>query len=193
MGAMPDPSSPSGSETADALGAGREARGRHAWAAAYDLFDRADQAGLLSGADLEAFAEAAFFVARGDRQNELQERAFKAYQAAGDGFFAAFETARQAIDCATAIQHALAEHRRSSGFALSVRIGLHTAHASRRGDDYSGVGVHTAARVADLAEAGEILATTETFAEAGLTASDPRQVSVKGVTTPVTIAALAWR
>ena len=39
----------------------------------------------------------------------------------------------------------------STGFALSVRIGLHTAEANRRGADYSGKGVHVAARVAALA------------------------------------------
>ena len=93
----------------------------------------------------------------------------------GDGFFAAFESARAAIDCAIAIQRALVEHRASTGFALSVRIGLHTAEANRRGDDYSGKGVHVAARVAALAEGGEILATAETLAEAGdVRASEPR-------------------
>ena len=74
----------------------------------------------------------------------------------GDGFFAAFRGAREALDCAAAIQRALEEHRRSSGFAPPVRMGLHTAEAVQRGSDYSGVGVHVAARVADLAGAGEI-------------------------------------
>ena len=48
----------------------------------------------------------------------------------GDGFFAAFDSARSGIDCAIAIQRALVEHRDATGFALSVRIGLHT----RRGE-----------------------------------------------------------
>ena len=74
----------------------------------------------------------------------------------GDGFFVAFRGAREALDCAAAIQRALEEHRRSSGFAPPVRMGLHTAEAVQRGSDYSGVGVHVAARVADLAGAGEI-------------------------------------
>ena len=43
---------------------------------------------------------------------------------------------------------------RQHGFAPSVRIGLHTAEASRRGTDYSGKGVHVAARVAALAGRG---------------------------------------
>ena len=111
----------------------------------------------------------------------------------GDGFFAAFESARAGIDCAISIQHALVEHRESTGFALSVRIGLHTAEANRRGNDYSGKGVHVAARVAALAQGAEILATAETIAKAGTVAtSDPRAAPIKGVAEPVQIATVAW-
>jgi class 3 adenylate cyclase len=111
----------------------------------------------------------------------------------GDGFFVAFDSPRAGIDCAVAIQRALAEHRRTSGFAISVRIGLHSADANRRGDDFSGVGVHLAARVAALATGGEILATTETLADAGdVAASHPREASLKGLAAPVNIAAVTW-
>jgi class 3 adenylate cyclase len=111
----------------------------------------------------------------------------------GDGFFAAFDSSRQGVDCAVSIQRALAEHRQSSGFALSVRIGLHTAQANRRGDDYSGVGVHLAARVAALAGGGEIVATTDTIAEAGdVATSDPREASLKGVSAPVGVVSVSW-
>ena len=111
----------------------------------------------------------------------------------GDGFFAAFEAARPAIDCAVAIQRALQEHRASAGFAPSVRIGLHTAEANRRGADYSGKGVHVAARVGALAGGGEILATAETLAEAGdIQTSARRQTPVKGVAAPIEIATVTW-
>ena len=111
----------------------------------------------------------------------------------GDGFFVAFDSARRGMDCAIAIQRTLAEHRRTSGFALSVRIGLHAAEANRRGNDYSGVAVHVAARVAALAGEGEIVATTEALAEAGdIPSSDPREASLKGVTDPVSIASVVW-
>ena len=111
----------------------------------------------------------------------------------GDGFFVAFDGARQAVDCAVSIQRALAEHRRSTGFALSVRIGLHAAAANQRGDDYSGMGVHLASRVAGLGGAEEIVASTETLAEAGdVAASEPREASVKGVTAPIRVASISW-
>ncbi|HET7169646.1 MAG TPA: adenylate/guanylate cyclase domain-containing protein [Candidatus Limnocylindrales bacterium] len=111
----------------------------------------------------------------------------------GDGFFVAFGEARAAIDCAIAIQRALDEHRATTGFAPSVRIGLHTAEATQRGSDYSGVGVHVAARVAALAAGGEILATTETLREAGdVPASAVREAAIRGVTGPVGVASIAW-
>jgi class 3 adenylate cyclase len=112
----------------------------------------------------------------------------------GDGFFVAFESARAGIDCAIAIQRALAEQGRTSGFSLSVRVGLHTAEANRRGDDYSGVGVHLAARVAGLANAGEIVATGETVADAGeVVTSSLRDVTVRGVSASVAVATIAWQ
>jgi class 3 adenylate cyclase len=111
----------------------------------------------------------------------------------GDGFFAAFASARAGVETATSIQRALRDHRAGTGFAPPVRIGLHTAEASRRGTDYSGMGVHVAARVAALAGAGEVLATAETLAEVGdVSATDAREATVKGVTAPVHVAAVAW-
>ena len=107
----------------------------------------------------------------------------------GDGFFVAFDSAREGIDCAIAIQRAIAAHRTD----ISVRIGLHSAEANRRGDDFSGVGVHLAARVAALAGGGEILATAETLGAAGdVAASDSRDASLKGVAAPVSVAAVTW-
>ncbi|HEX5466303.1 MAG TPA: adenylate/guanylate cyclase domain-containing protein, partial [Candidatus Limnocylindrales bacterium] len=118
----------------------------------------------------------------------------------GDGFFAAFESAQAAVACAGSIQRALRDHRLRAGFAPAVRIGLHTAEANRRGGegddrqaDYSGVGVHVAARVGALADGGEILATAETLAEAGsVTASPSRQAQVKGVSAALEVASITW-
>jgi len=103
------------------------------------------------------------------------------------------QLSRADIDCAIAIQRALAEHRRMSGFAIAVRIGLHSADANRRGEDFSGVGVHLAARVAALANAGEILATLDTLTDASdVLVTGERQASLKGLAAPVSVAALTW-
>jgi class 3 adenylate cyclase len=114
---------------------------------------------------------------------------------AGDGFFVAFSDAARAVECAAAIQRTLADHRREHGFAVQVRIGLHSAEATRRGRDYGGKGVHQAARIASLAEGGEILASQEII-EAGpisFVVSETREVSLKGISTPVQVATVEWR
>ena len=112
----------------------------------------------------------------------------------GDGFFAAFPDARSAIDAAIAIQRALRDQRAENGVAVRVRIGVHTADANLRAADYSGRGVHIAARVCAAAGAGEILATADTLAEAGDVAVTAPAVStmLKGIAEPVSITTIAW-
>jgi class 3 adenylate cyclase len=111
----------------------------------------------------------------------------------GDGFFAAFTTARQGVETAVAIQKALVAGRDTVFVVPAVRIGLHAAEATVRGADYSGKGVHVAARVGALAGGGEILATAAVLSEAG----DPpstglRTEQVRGVAEPIEIAAITW-
>ena len=111
----------------------------------------------------------------------------------GDGFFVAFDSASSAIACAKAVQWALAEQRRTHGFAPAVRIGLHSAAATRRGSDYSGKDVHVAARIAAIARGGEILASATTAALAEpRTMTNPRTVSLKGVSGDVEVVSVAW-
>jgi class 3 adenylate cyclase len=114
----------------------------------------------------------------------------------GDGFFVAFEGARDGIECAVDIQRRLARHRREHGFALWVRIGLHAAEAARERRNYIGGGVHVAARVCAAAVKEEILATQAVIDGAGSTRfglSDPRQLTLKGVRAPVEVRAVEWR
>ncbi|GAA1186796.1 hypothetical protein GCM10009584_31180 [Ornithinimicrobium humiphilum] len=112
----------------------------------------------------------------------------------GDGFFAAFEHPRAALQAAVAVQRALHEEV----FAPDVRIGVHTGGAFHpEGDeaDYGGQGVHMAARVGAAARAGEILVSAETLD--GVTGvfelSDPREVDLKGFADPVSVVAVEWR
>jgi class 3 adenylate cyclase len=113
----------------------------------------------------------------------------------GDGFFAAFPDAVRGLGAAIAIQRALAAHRRSSGFAPRLRIGLHEADATRAGAEYSGVGIHAAARIAAQAEAEEILASRTTAEASGyaIDQSATRSLQLKGISEPVEAVAVAWR
>ena len=94
-----------------------------------------------------------------------------------------------------AVQRALADHRRSQGFAPQVRIGVHSAEATRHGHDYSGGEVHKAARIAAAAGGGEILATAETVAPptSAFTVGEPQAVALKGIAEPVSIVTIDWR
>ena len=113
----------------------------------------------------------------------------------GDGFFASFPDAASAASCAAAIQRRLAEHRRRHGFAPQVRIGLHAAEATVTADDYVGIGVHQAARVAAIADGGEILVTVGTVSDPAFPfpTSGEREVSLKGLAESVRIVSIAWR
>ena len=116
-------------------------------------------------------------------------------QTTGDGFFVVFDNPDAGIDCAVAIQRSLADHRRQHGFAPRVRIGLHEAEATKEGTNWSGAGVHAAARIAALARGEEILASRETAeaATASYGVLEPRPVSLKGISRPVEVVTVAWR
>jgi class 3 adenylate cyclase len=112
----------------------------------------------------------------------------------GDGFFASFGEAVAAARCAAAIQQRLADHRRRHGFAPAVRIGLHSAEATAIADDYAGLGVHEAARVAAVAGGGEIVATVSTVEADGFPfpVADELEVELKGLAEPVRVVTVDW-
>ncbi len=114
---------------------------------------------------------------------------------AGDGFFVTFSKPEEAVACAVAIQRTLAEHRRAHGFAPSVRIGLHATLVSRSGRAYRGKGVHEAARIAALAEGGEIVASVPTVENdaARFAVSEPRTVTLKGLSRALEVVTIDWR
>jgi len=110
----------------------------------------------------------------------------------GDGFFVDFDSPDAAIACAVAIQRGLAEHRQAHGFAPQVRIGVHTSDAMQIGRNFSGKGVHEAARIAALADGGEILASRESVPSRYF-ASEPRKVTLKGIGQPMEVVTVHWQ
>jgi class 3 adenylate cyclase len=114
----------------------------------------------------------------------------------GDGFFVAFERATDGLECAVDIQRRLARHRHEHGFAPTVRIGLHTAEASRQRGDFTGRGVHVAARIGAAAVSEEILvssSTSDAMESIRFGLSDPRQLTLKGVDEPIEVRSVNWR
>ncbi len=76
----------------------------------------------------------------------------------GDGLMVAFTSARRAVACAVDIQRAIAgRNRRENEQAVHVRIGLNTGEVIREEEDLFGATVIAAARIANHANAGEIL------------------------------------
>ena len=80
----------------------------------------------------------------------------------GDGGFAVFATARDALGAAVAGQAGLAEERWGSTGPLRVRMGLHTGEAQYREGDYFGTALNRAARLMAVAHGGQIVCSRAT-------------------------------
>jgi predicted ATPase/class 3 adenylate cyclase len=73
----------------------------------------------------------------------------------GDAFFAVFTSALAAVAAATTAQQTIAED--SWPQPVRVRMGLHTGEGIPGGDEYVGLDVHRAARIAAAAHGGQVL------------------------------------
>ncbi len=82
---------------------------------------------------------------------ELARHGGREVSTTGDGFVAVFDAPAPAIRCALGIRDALGP------LGIEVRAGLHSGEIERHGDQIAGITVHTAARVAAVGGAGEIL------------------------------------
>ncbi|MGH2821167.1 MAG: ATP-binding protein, partial [Actinomycetota bacterium] len=75
----------------------------------------------------------------------------------GDSFFAVFPTPAGALRTAVDAQRSLAGHDWPHGGALRVRMGMHTGEGVLGGDDYLGIDVNLAARIAAAGHGGQVL------------------------------------
>jgi class 3 adenylate cyclase len=105
---------------------------------------------------------------------------FRGYEVktTGDGFLAVFDGAARAVRCAAAIRDA------ARSDSLLVKAGVHSGEIERHTDGIHGVGVHVAARVMGLANAGEVLVSGATVAileGADLVFADAGEHELKGV------------
>ncbi|MDQ6713704.1 MAG: adenylate/guanylate cyclase domain-containing protein, partial [Candidatus Dormibacteraeota bacterium] len=82
----------------------------------------------------------------------------------GDSFFIVFKSALEACAGAAAVQKLLAQHAWPEDGQVRVRIGLHTGEATLVGNEYLGLDVHRAARVASAGHGGQVLVSETTRA-----------------------------
>jgi predicted ATPase/class 3 adenylate cyclase len=80
----------------------------------------------------------------------------------GDGFHAAFASARDAIDAAVDAQLALGAETWEPTVPMRVRMGIHSGLAEVRDGDYYGTAVNKAARLMSVAHGGQIVVSLAT-------------------------------
>jgi predicted ATPase/class 3 adenylate cyclase len=78
----------------------------------------------------------------------------------GDAFLAVFRSAPAAVAASAAAQRALSAH--PWPLPLRVRMGIHTGEGELGGDEYVGVDVHRAARIAAAGHGGQVILSTTT-------------------------------
>ncbi len=97
----------------------------------------------------------------------------------GDGVLATFDGPSRAVECARRAHGAMAE------VGLAIRAGLHTGEIELRADDdVAGMGVHIAARVSSLANAGETIVSRtvkDLVVGSGFVFADAGEHTLKGV------------
>jgi class 3 adenylate cyclase len=111
-------------------------------------------------------------------RRELDRFRGRELNTAGDGFLAMFDGPARAVVCAVSIRDA------ARALGLQIRFGLHTGELELVGSDIRGIAVHTGARVAAIAGAGEVLVSStvkDLVAGSGLQFEDRGAHALKGV------------
>jgi class 3 adenylate cyclase len=111
-------------------------------------------------------------------RGELARYGGREIDSAGDGFLATFDGPARAIRAACAIRD------RVRGLGLELRAGLHTGECELANGKVRGIAVHTGARVAALAEPGEVLVSStvrDLVAGSGIAFEERGEHELKGV------------
>jgi len=112
-------------------------------------------------------------------RDQLDRFRGKYVKSTGDGILATFDGPARAIRCAQALERAASEQ-----LNVALRAGVHTGERELIGDEVGGLAVHIGARVAHLAGAGEVLASStvkDLVVGSGLDFADRGEHELKGV------------
>ena len=115
----------------------------------------------------------------------------------GDGFMACFGSAREALECAIALQKAMAARNQEDGvYPLKVRAGINADEPISEDDDLFGVSVIAAARIMSKAEGGQIIVSDvvrQLVAGKGFAFVEHGETTLRGFEEPVRLYELRWR
>ena len=111
-------------------------------------------------------------------RRELERYRGREVDTAGDGFLAVFDGPARAVRCAAAAAGTV------RGLGLEIRAGVHTGEVEMMGTNVGGIAVHIGARVAALAQPGEVLVSStvkDLVAGSGIEFEDRGSHVLKGV------------
>ncbi len=114
----------------------------------------------------------------------------------GDGFMASFRSPSRALECAVAVQRAIAAHNASAPEAIRVRVGLNAGEPIAENADLFGTAVQLAARLCAHAEPECILVSNvvrELAAGRGFRFVDRGTAALHGFADPVHLYEVPWQ
>ncbi len=139
-----------------------------------DIVDSTRTAAMIGDAEWKRRLEMHVRVAR----EEIERHRGRLVKTTGDGLLATFEGPARAVRCARSIGRGV------EPLGLQIRAGVHTGEIELLGDDVVGIAVHIGARVAGLADPGEVLVSQtvkDLTAGSGLLFEDAGEHDLKGV------------
>jgi class 3 adenylate cyclase/pimeloyl-ACP methyl ester carboxylesterase len=114
----------------------------------------------------------------------------------GDGFLASFTSVTRAVECAIALQKAIEARNATANEPLNVRVGLNAGEPIEEDGDLFGETVIMAARIAAMAQGGEILSSLgvrELCGGKGFLFADRGEHVMKGFEDAVRVFEISWR
>ena len=125
----------------------------------------------------------------------LSETGGTEVQHTGDGIFACFEEANQAIACAARIQQAFSRQAASDRDAVAVRIGISAGPVVPVEERLFGSAVNLAARICAWASPGHVVVSGDVRASgdgAGFSFRDLGPTELKGFSDPLRLHEVVW-
>src|SRR5262249_2723268 len=123
----------------------------------------------------------------------VAERRGRIVKTMGDGALVEFASAVDAVECAVAVQRAMAERNRGADRPIAFRIGINLGDVVVEGDDIFGDGVNVAVRLESQAPPGGIPVSdfvhSQARGKAGVEFRDVGEVRLKNIDRPLR----AWR